>query len=70
MKKQTPSLEIHPLIKGAIRDAMIKALKAKPVMVHVVGGTQPFKGFVEMDGEIYSEDAVIEKIIGCHSWWK
>jgi hypothetical protein len=65
MKKTT--LTIHPLIKAAIRDAVEKALKAKPVQIHLQGTRQ--EGY-EIDGDIWNLYAGIEHILGEYSWWK
>ena len=58
---------IHPLIKGAIRDALIKALKAKPVKVNAEGAQWQF---YEMDGEVWNEEASIDHIMRDYSWWR
>jgi len=64
----TPStLTIHPLIKGVIRDAIIKALKAKPVKINTEGAK--WEGY-QMDNEIWMQDEAIEHILGEYSWWK
>ena len=49
----------------AIKDALKKALMAKPVDIH--SEDRIFKGF-EIDGEIWTEDSAIEKILSNYSW--
>lgn len=64
------TLDLHPLIKGAIGDAMKKALQSRPVKMHIHNGIETTVNFYEIDGEIYSEECAIEKILGEYSWWK
>jgi len=63
------SLSVSPLIKGAIRDAIMKALAAQPVKVHIASQETSFK-FFNVDGEVYSEASAIDKIMGEYSWWE
>lgn len=68
-KEKSCSLTVHPLIKSAIYDAMIKALRAKQVKIHIHTGVDTSTEFYNIDGEIYSESTAIEKILGEYSWW-
>ena len=63
----TKPLSVHPLIRDAIRKAVIKALKAKPVKVNA---EEAKWDFYEIDGEIWSENDAIEHILNQYSWWK
>lgn len=58
--------DISPMIQLAIRDIVRKALKAKPVKVHI-GQENPITGYV-MDGEVYSEEQAIQHILGEYCW--
>ena len=61
------SLNIHALVRQAIKDAVVKALKAKPTTVHA----EPDGVYhcYEMDGEVWTEEAAVEHILGEYSWW-
>jgi hypothetical protein len=61
------AFKINEMVKGAIRDALVKALEAKPVKVHVANG-QDHELYM-IDGEIYSHDMAVGKILGEYSWW-
>lgn len=67
-KGEVATLKVHPMIKAAIRDAVAKALLAKPVKIHYSFNFQE-PGY-EMDGEIWMLSAAIEHILGEYSWWK
>ena len=56
------------LIRGAISDAVEKALKAKPVILHA--SRCPAITCFEIVGEIYTTEMAIQKILGEYSWWK
>lgn len=64
--KPCPHIEMNHLIRCAIRDAVLKALKSKPLIVHA--GNSDFTCY-EIDGEIYGEFRAIKKILGEYSWW-
>lgn len=71
MKNNSANLEVHAFIKGAIREAMKKALKAKPIKIHHYPQNIIDEcNFFEIDGEIYDCPAAIEKILGEYSWWR
>ena len=61
------SITLNPLVKEAIRDAVNKALKAKPILVNSAGGK--WEGY-EMDGEIWMSIGAAEHILSEYSWWK
>ena len=69
MKKKIERGFINGLIKGAIRDAVVKALQAKPVNVYF-DVEKTLEHFYEINGQIYSESAAINKILSQYSWWK
>ena len=66
-KSKKPSLDLHPLVRGAISNCMQKALKARPTTLHY--GDEQHEVF-EIDGEIYTIESAVEKICGEYSWWK
>jgi hypothetical protein len=62
-------MKLSPIIKDAIRQAVRKALQAKPVACHTkYDESTPYQVFM-MDDEAYSEDAAVEHILGEYSWW-
>jgi hypothetical protein len=65
--KEATKLTIHPLIKEAIYEAIKKALRAEPTVLHTDG--QTFSCF-QIGKEIYDAPAAVEEIMGEYSWWK
>jgi hypothetical protein len=59
---------VDALIRGAMTDAVEEALRAKPVTVHAARCTAIT--CFEINGEIYTTEMAIQKILGQYSWWK
>jgi hypothetical protein len=72
-KNEYSAFKLHPLVKGAIREAVTRALRANPVRLHLAtaGTNKKEVSFpvYEMDGEVWSEGSAVDKILGEYSWW-
>jgi hypothetical protein len=58
---------LNQFVRGGIRDAVERALSTKPVVIHC--GDMVENGFM-IDGEVYTKESAIEKILGDYSWYK
>lgn len=70
MKKKTKtvfSTSIHPLIKEAIRDAVVRALKTEKG-VFVDGGFTALTAH-KVDGQWHHAEAAADKILSEYSWY-
>ena len=67
MSKSTTTTTISPIIKGAIRDAVIKALKAAPVVLNISANSK--NQVYAMDGQTWVEDSAVDHILNEYSWW-
>lgn len=65
MKK---SIKISPMIRSAIKDAVSQALRAKTLKLMSNG--QGFEIYVLDDGNAYTAETALEKILGEYSWYK
>ena len=59
-------MKLNVIVRGAIGDAVRQALKAKPVVLHADGGE--WTAYL-IDGEVYTEDEALNKILDQYSWW-
>lgn len=66
-KKRLPTIELHPLVRSAMRAAFIEALNTKSMVIKTRDGS--FGCFV-IDGIGHDEDEAIDKILGKYSWWE
>ena len=56
----------NPYFMGGIRDAIVKALSAKPINIHAGDVTET--GYL-IDCVVYTRESAVQKILGDYSWW-
>lgn len=62
--------KLNALERSAMADCIKKALQAKPTVLHSgLRQTDTFDVY-EIDGEIFSMEAALDKIAGKYSWYQ
>lgn len=64
--RKAVGLRVHGIILGAIQQAVVKALRAKPVVVKT---TTTEHDCFEIKGVVYDEHAAVQEILKMYSWW-